>query len=84
MDQVPESVYIRPGSGCLRATFARDDRAMVVMAKRRWLDPALTLNRDFAMVANVCLFRTIDTDTMRLIYVLAGQLYVCHSLQDIV
>ena len=50
MDQVPGSISRRPGSGRLRA---RGDRAMVVMAKRRRFDSAVTLNRDFASVVNV-------------------------------
>ncbi len=47
------SAVRRPGSGRLRATSARNDRAMVVMAKRRRFDSAVTLNRDFSRVTNV-------------------------------
>ena len=37
----------------MKATSARNDRAMVVMAKRRRFDSAVSLNRDFARATNV-------------------------------
>lgn len=55
------SVSRRPGSGRLRATSAQNDRAMVLMAKRRRFDSAVTLNRDFARVTNV----TVSVQTYR-------------------
>jgi hypothetical protein len=47
------SAFRRTGSGHLRATSARNDRAMVVMAKWRRFDSAVSLNRDFARASNV-------------------------------
>ena len=51
----------RPGSGRLRATSARNDRSMVVMAKPSRFDSAVTLNRDFARATNV----TVSVKTYR-------------------
>lgn len=51
----------RPQSGRPRATTERQDRSLVLMAKRRRFDSATTLNRDFRETSNT----TISAQTVR-------------------
>ena len=47
------AVTRRRQSGCPRSTSAREDRAIVVMAKHHWFDSAVTLNREFQNASGV-------------------------------